>query len=53
MTCSCSGAIDLCISALVNAGQNILVPKPGFALYSCLAGAKLADIRYYKLKVSH
>ena len=33
--CSCS--LDLCISAVANAGQNILVPRPGFPLYSTLA----------------
>ena len=32
--CSCS--LDLCISAVANAGQNILVPRPGFPLYTTL-----------------
>lgn len=51
MTSSCSGALDYAVSVLANAGQNILSPKPGFALYDCLTGAKQVEIRHYALKV--
>jgi tyrosine aminotransferase len=33
----CSCALDLCISSLADRGQNILVPRPGFPLYTTLA----------------
>lgn len=33
--CSCS--LDLCIAAIANEGQNILIPKPGFSIYRTLA----------------
>lgn len=33
----CSCALDIAISTLVEAGQNILVPKPGFPLYTTLS----------------
>ena len=52
LTSACSGALELSINVLCNAGQNILVPKPGFAIYRCLAGAKQVEPRYYNLKVS-
>ena len=51
LTSACSGALELCINVLANAGQNILVPKPGFALYKCLTGAMQVEMRCYKLKV--
>ncbi len=33
----CSGALDMAIFTLADAGQNILVPRPGFPLYITLA----------------
>ncbi|XP_058443839.1 tyrosine aminotransferase [Malaya genurostris] len=45
--CSCS--LDLCISALAGAGQNILVPKPGFSIYRTLAEGFGVECRYYDL----
>ena len=33
----CSCALDITISAMADAGQNILVPRPGFPLYTTLA----------------
>ena len=47
--CLCSGcscALDLCISSLADRGQNILVPRPGFPLYTTLAaglGNRISD----------
>lgn len=48
----CSQAIDLCISALANQGQNILIPKPGFSIYKTLCGSFNIDVKLYDLMVS-
>ncbi|KAK2170498.1 hypothetical protein NP493_1149g00075 [Ridgeia piscesae] len=45
----CSGALDLAISVLVNPGQNILLPRPGFSLYKTFADAVGIHVRYYDL----
>ena len=38
LLCSgCSSALDMAIFTLAEAGQNILVPRPGFPLYITLA----------------
>ena len=53
MTSSCSGALELCFTALASAGQNFLIPKPGFALYRCQLGSLDVELRYYSLKVQN
>lgn len=45
----CSCALDLCISALANPGQNILVPRPGFPLYTTLAKGLGIETKEYDL----
>eukprot|EP00095_Tigriopus_kingsejongensis_P009478 maker-scaffold322_size207131-snap-gene-1.15 protein:Tk09478 transcript:maker-scaffold322_size207131-snap-gene-1.15-mRNA-1 annotation:"tyrosine aminotransferase" len=45
----CSCALDLCISALGNPGQNILVPRPGFPLYATLAKGLGIETKEYDL----
>jgi len=45
----CSGAIDLLLSALLDEGDNILVPKPGFALYQVVADSIGASVKHYPL----
>jgi tyrosine aminotransferase len=45
----CSGALDLAITCLCNEKSNILVPRPGFALYATLAMSKGVDVRHYSL----
>jgi len=52
MSCGCSGALDMCITALGNPGQNILIPRPGFGLYSCLSVPRGVQARHYNLMVS-
>ena len=47
----CSGALDLCIMALANPGQNILVPRPGFSLYKTLAESLGIEVKHYDLLV--
>eukprot|EP00760_Papus_ankaliazontas_P002769 PhM_4_TR11261/c1_g1_i1/m.12233/K00815/TAT; tyrosine aminotransferase len=36
LACGCSGALDLAIRVLCNAGQEILLPSPGFSLYNTI-----------------
>lgn len=45
----CSGALELVISVLVNPGDNILIPNPGFALYQVLTEAIGGEVRKYDL----
>ena len=45
--CSCS--LDLCITVLANPGDNILVPRPGFPLYSTLAKGLGINTKEYNL----
>ena len=45
--CSCS--LDLCIAALANPGQNILIPRPGFPLYATLANGYGIETKEYDL----
>ncbi len=45
----CSCALDLCISALADAGDNILIPRPGFSLYSTLAVGLGIEVKEYDL----
>jgi tyrosine aminotransferase len=44
----CSGALDLAIGALASAGQNILMPAPGFSLYKTLASSKGVETKSYR-----
>jgi len=46
--CSCS--LDLCISAMANPGDNILVPRPGFPLYTTLANGLGIKTKEYNLQ---
>lgn len=49
LSSGCSGAIDMVIDALADRGDNILIPRPGFSLYKCLAGCKGIETRSYRL----
>jgi tyrosine aminotransferase len=49
----CSGALDLAINGLLNPGQNLLVPQPGFSLYQTLAEAHGMSVRHYRLLPEH
>ncbi|XP_066596092.1 tyrosine aminotransferase [Prorops nasuta] len=46
----CSCALDLSISALAREGQNILIPRPGFAIYKTLAGSFGINVKSYNLR---
>lgn len=45
----CSHAIDLCICVLAKAGQNILIPRPGFPLYKTLTSVYGVQYKQYNL----
>lgn len=50
MICSgCSGAVELAISVLVNEGENILCPKPGFPLYAVITNSLGGVVKNYDL----
>ena len=46
--CSCS--LDMSICAIANAGDNILVPRPGFPLYKTLANGLGIETKEYDLE---
>jgi alanine-synthesizing transaminase len=43
ITTGASEAIDLCLTALVNEGENVLTPTPGYPMYTAIAN-KLRNI---------
>ncbi|KAL7742641.1 hypothetical protein ACLKA6_002007 [Drosophila palustris] len=45
----CSSALEYCILALAEGGQNVLVPRPGFCLYHTLTEGLGIEVRYYDL----
>ena len=45
----CSGALEIAITGLVDEGDNIVVPRPGFPLYQVLAEAQGARVKFYDL----
>lgn len=47
----CSGAIEIALRGLLNPGDNILLPKPGFPLYQALCEAHKIECRFYNLIV--
>jgi tyrosine aminotransferase len=49
IACGCSGALDLAISALLNPGDVLLLPQPGFPLYETLCSSKGVEVRHYRL----
>ncbi|PVU95958.1 hypothetical protein BB559_002549 [Furculomyces boomerangus] len=49
LTCGGSGAIELALAALCAAGDNILLPKPGFPLYKIFALSKGFEYKHYNL----
>ena len=48
----CSGALELLLTALLNPGDNVLVPRPGFPLYEVIANSHGASVKYYDLDPS-
>uniref|UniRef100_A0AAV1V364 Tyrosine aminotransferase n=1 Tax=Peronospora matthiolae TaxID=2874970 RepID=A0AAV1V364_9STRA len=50
ITSGCSGAIEIALQGLLNPGDNILLPTPGFPLYRALCAAYKIECRFYTLK---
>jgi len=49
ITSGCSGALELCIGVLASAGQNILLPAPGFSIYQTICEHEGIQTKFYKL----
>ncbi|HID98325.1 MAG TPA: aminotransferase class I/II-fold pyridoxal phosphate-dependent enzyme, partial [Thermodesulfobacteriaceae bacterium] len=49
VTTGASEAIDFALSALVNQGENVLVPSPGYPLYDALLARLIGEARPYRL----
>jgi tyrosine aminotransferase len=45
----CSGALELALTALLDPGTILLVPKPGFPLYQVIAESHGATVAHYNL----
>jgi hypothetical protein len=45
MASGCSGALELVITAMLNEGENLLVPNPGFPLYEVVAKSHGAEVK--------
>ncbi|MFK7961267.1 MAG: pyridoxal phosphate-dependent aminotransferase [Phycisphaerales bacterium] len=52
VTSGASEAIDLALSALADAGDNVLVPSPGYPLYTAVLAKLEVDARGYDLDES-
>ena len=49
ITSGCSGALDISICALLNKGDNFLIPRPGFSFYETLASRYGFKCKFYNL----
>jgi tyrosine aminotransferase len=52
LTSGCSHALEMCIDCMADAGDNILVPRPGFPLYVTLCQSLGIEPRFYNLLVN-
>jgi alanine-synthesizing transaminase len=50
ITSGASEAADLTLTALVNPGEEVLLPAPGYPIYPAIVGKLGAQIRYYHLQ---
>jgi len=47
--CGCSGSLDVAIRGLLNPGDNILIPCPGYSLYRVITDSIGASVKQYRL----
>lgn len=52
LSSGCSHALEMSIIAIANAGDNILVPIPGFPLYSTICKPSNIEARQYRLRMN-
>jgi len=52
LTSGCSHALEMSIDCMADAGDNILVPRPGFPLYVTLCQSLGIEPRFYNLLVN-
>lgn len=52
ITSGCSQAVVFGILASAAPGDNILIPKPGFPLYQCIADAYQIEVREYQIDLN-
>ncbi len=45
-----SEAADICLTALVNPGENVLIPRPDYPLYSAVLAKLEAEANFYRLE---
>jgi tyrosine aminotransferase len=45
----CSGALEIAIKGLLSPGDNMLLPRPGFALYQTIAEHYGSECKFYDL----
>jgi alanine-synthesizing transaminase len=50
VTSGASEAADLTLTALVNPGDEVLLPAPGYPIYPAIVGKLGANVRYYHLQ---
>ena len=51
MTPGTAGALEMAMSTLCERGKTILLPKPGFSLFKCLASSLEIKQNFYTLLV--
>ncbi|EDO40513.1 predicted protein [Nematostella vectensis] len=49
ITSGCSHALEMAISVLLNPGDNLLIPLPGFSIYQTASISKGYEVRHYNL----
>jgi alanine-synthesizing transaminase len=49
ITYGVSEAADICLTALVNRGENVLVPCPDYPIYSAILAKLEAEVNFYRL----
>ncbi len=48
-----SEAIEICLSALADSGDNVILPSPGYPLYSAINSKLNVESRFYRLDESN